>query len=273
MRRLTWIVACGSLATPAFAQEGEWWRWLGGNEAAVAIFAFIDRFEKLLIFLGLFLLVGLVFRPMAQRMVVPRGGDEGVTRDEPTARRLAIAGALVWTVALIVACEAAGLGWFLKLLEVVLHLVGTVIVAGIIAAAALAVGTVVGPRSRGIALSLLGWYYLKHHASKPGPEQEFDLGDGVTGKVVGVDPLHTTFDIGDEKREMRPNAWLMRTHFGWAAEEEHEADHAPPPAAHQPESGAAVVGVPTVVGPPQPPEPPDLPPSPLWSREDSSGPS
>jgi hypothetical protein len=75
----------------------------------------------------------------------------------------------------------------------------------------------VGGQGREVLLSVLGSYYLQRHANAPEENQEFDLGDGIRGRIEKVELLHTTFVLPDGTHAVRPNAWLMKTHFHWGA--------------------------------------------------------
>ena len=57
------------------------------------------------------------------------------------------------------------------------------------------------------------------------------IGAYRTGRIAKVDLFHTTFDLDDGTREVRPNAWLMRKRFSWGAP--------PPPPQPEPSEGGA----------------------------------
>lgn len=184
---------------------------------------------KPLTFLALFLFVGGVFGRLAGRTITPRGMAEAAQyrQDERTARRLAISHLLAWAVALVVASEASGLHWVVALLTPLAKLVGTALIALVVLLLGSLIVSALGGEGREVLLSFLGSFYLQCHGNRPKKGQEFDLGDGVMGKIEKVGVLHTTFILPDGSREVRPNAWLMKTHFHWGEPGARSADAAP----------------------------------------------
>lgn len=197
---------------PAFTHE-----FLGAHPEIMTVLFVARLLHRPLLFLALFLLVGLVCGGLARRIIAPQP-DDGIRRDgkQPDrSKRLAAWSLVVWIGALAVASEAVGLHWFVAILGTL----GTIVSAVVTGVVWLVIGGAIvyaaTTRGRGLLLSLIGWYYIQYHPNKPAEGHEFDLGDGKTGRVEKVDPLHTTFDIGDGAKETRPNSWLMKTHFGW----------------------------------------------------------
>ncbi|MCE5240990.1 mechanosensitive ion channel family protein [bacterium] len=180
---------------------------------------------KPLTFLVAFLFVGLVFGLLVRRAISPRPGGEAHysdALDDRTRRRLAIGNLVVWTVALLAGCEAAGLQWFTSLLQMVLEfvkglfgLIGAIIGGLFWVIAAMVIAYALSPRGQDLVLGLLGWAWLRHSGSKPKPDQEFDLGGGARGRITSTDFLHSTLQTTDGRTQTVPNAWLMRTYFNW----------------------------------------------------------
>ncbi|MBU0611409.1 MAG: hypothetical protein KKI08_26250 [Armatimonadetes bacterium] len=179
-----------------------------------------------LTFVVVFLFVGLVFTALVRHVILPRLGEAHYdgTPDAGTVRRLAIGNLVVWAIALFAAGQAAGLEFFGTVLKGVLQLVGTVIGGAFWLVGAGLIAYAVSPRGQDLVLGLLGWWHLQWHPNKPAPDQEFDLGDGVRARLVTAGLVQSTMEGTDGKRYTVPNAWLMRTHFGWPA------DTPPPPA-------------------------------------------
>jgi hypothetical protein len=141
---------------------------------------------------------------------------EGFVSDERTARRVALARLGAWFVALLVGLGAVGLGQLGQVIGWVVALAGKLIIGAAIIAAALFAGAALGGRGQELPLSLLGFFYLQFHPSRPPRDRRFDLGEGRSGVIRSVDPFLTTFDVGGGQVDLRPNAWLMRVHFGWS---------------------------------------------------------
>lgn len=176
-----------------------------------------------LIFVALFVFVGLVFRVLVRRVTAGSSGAAryGDVADERTARRAAIGDLLVWLGALAVAGRAVDLDWFAPLsalFTAVLHLVGSLLVGALWLAAAAMVAYAISSRGRDFVLGLAGWYYLTRGKQTDLAQREFDLGDGVRGRYVRTDCLHTVLQGSDGREHYVPNAWLMRKHFNWDEE-------------------------------------------------------
>ena len=171
-----------------------------------------------LIFLAVILFVGLLLSRLTVRVVAPRSRDqmEGYQQDDRTARHLATGRLVAWAVALAIASEAIGLHWILALLNPIARLVGMALIAAMIFTVGGLIVSALGGEGREILLSFLGYFYLRWHHSRPGEDDEFDLGDGVIGTVDKVGLLHTTFMLSNGTSQTRPNAWLMRGHFHWS---------------------------------------------------------
>jgi len=207
------------IAPPSPAQE-----YLASSPELSVLLSLPSLLGRPLTFLVAFLFVGLVFSLLVRRVILPRSGDAHYSEapDERTRRRLAIASLVVWVVALFAACEAAGLQWLSSLVQMVLELIkGLLALAGAAlggvfwVVAAMVIAYAISPRGRDFVLGLVGWFYLRHSGSRPKPDQEFDLGGGVRGRLVGTDFLHSTIQTPDGRQQMIPNAWLMKTHFNW----------------------------------------------------------
>ncbi len=183
------------------------------------VLAVLQFYHTFFVFIGLLLLVGLGGTVLLRRVARPAEAAPGQSPPPGpgTLRWLAVCSALAWLFALMVASEAVQLQWAAKILSPLGYLLGSLVRAIVwLAVAALIVYGFSGP-GRELVLSLLGWVYLRYHPGRPGKDQEFDLGAGCKGKVYCVDPLVTTFEVAGRQFEKRPNAWLMRTHFGWDA--------------------------------------------------------
>jgi len=185
-------------------------------EVGVAL-GLVKVLAKPLIFLVVILFVGLLLSRLTVRVVAPRSRDqmEGYQQDDRTARHLAIGRLVAWAVALAIASEAIGLHWILALLNPIARLVGMALIAAVIFAVGGLIVSALGGEGREILLSFLGFFYLRWHHSRPGEDDEFDLGDGVIGTVDKVGLLHTTFMLRNGTTRTRPNVWLMRGHFHW----------------------------------------------------------
>jgi len=174
---------------------------------------------KPLLFLAILVFVGVLVGALVDRVIGPRppGAPEGYVPDPRVVRRRAVGQLVVWLVALTMAFHAVGIVWLGEVMVRIVGLVAAALVAGAILAAAAVFGVSLGARGRDFALSLLGWYYLHHHPNRPTPEQPIDLGSSRIGRIARVGLLHTVFDLGGGRCEVRPNAWLMQTHFGWGS--------------------------------------------------------
>jgi len=179
---------------------------------------------KPFIFLAMLLIVGLLFAELVDRAMGPAKDDRGRPQaaDEETRKRIARWQIVAWAAALVIACEAAGIGWFgpvfasvVSLVGAVAQFVGTLVAAGLWLAVAAVILYAIAPQSRDFILSLLGYYYIRKHPQRPTAEQRLDLGGGKTGAVTSVDLLHTTFETAAGQHEVRPNSWVMKTHFHW----------------------------------------------------------
>jgi hypothetical protein len=181
------------------------------------VLGFAKLLARPLTFVAVLLLVGLLLSRLADRIILPGARDQSTQyeRDESISRRLAAGRLAAWLVALAVASEAAGLHWVLALLTPIMNFVGMVLIGVAVLLVGVLIAMTVGGQGREVLLSVLGSYYLQRHANAPEKDQEFDLGDGVRGKIEKVELLHTTFVLPDGTHEVRPNAWLMRTHFHW----------------------------------------------------------
>jgi hypothetical protein len=206
------VVAGLLLSSPALAQPPP-----GGAYPELApLLTLVHDFAAPLRFLFVLLFSGAVLTCCA-RWLALRGEPhrEGYAPDSGAARRLAVGYAAAWFLAAAAALHAVGFTWLPEFALALLRAVGTVLFAVAIAAAAAALGLSLGVRDPDLALSLIGWPYLTFHPQAPRKNQPLDLGDGRTGSILRVDLLHTTFDLGGGQAEVRPNAWLMRTHFHW----------------------------------------------------------
>lgn len=216
----------------ASSQSGWMLDFLRQYPQAGTVLAVVDLARRPLLFLAVLILVGSLLGGFATRLVPqpPGAGSGSRAKPDPDVQRHQAALQLAaWIIALLLAGQAAGLGWLdvaerasvglrdtsSGILSVVLRAVSTVIgwtvslvIAGLIAYSAT-------PQSRDLILSLMGAYYLRRHPNRPTPDQSFDLGDGQMGTVQSVDSLHTTFVLSDGRKRTMPNAWLMRTHFHW----------------------------------------------------------
>ncbi len=192
---------------------------------------------KPLTFAAVVLFVGLLFSRLAERVISPQGREqrEQYQQDDATMRRFAVGRLLAWAIALTIASEAVGLHWVVALGSALARLVGMILIAGAVLVVAGVIASALGGEGREVLLSLLGSLYLQCHSNRPKEDQEFDLGDGVMGRIEKVGVLHTTFVLPDGTREVRPNAWLMRSHFRWGA----PAARSRGPAEAQPAEGQA----------------------------------
>lgn len=199
---------------------------------AGTLLAVVDLARRPLIFLAVLILVGSLLGGYATRLVsqpAVAGSGSRAKPDPDLQRHQAALQLAAWVIALLLAGQAAGLGWLevaerasvglrdasggvllalVRALSAVIGWTAFLLIAGLIAYSA-------APQSRDLILSLMGAYYLRKHPSRPTLDQSFDLGDGQTGRVQSVDPLHTTFVLNDGTTRTMPNAWLMRTHFHW----------------------------------------------------------
>jgi hypothetical protein len=186
---------------------------------------------KPLTFLGILLFIGLAIGRLLDMAIAPAAAhpEAGFARDERTTRRVMVGRIVVWTIALAAASEVIGWRWFGAVVEPFGRLLATVVTAAAIVFAVAAFALGFAGHSRDTLLSALGWYYLNHHPSRPDRATPIDLGGGVTGRISKVDLLHTTFDLGGGRVEIRPNAWLMETHFGWGRAPEERRPSEPDP--------------------------------------------
>ncbi len=181
------------------------------------VLGFAKLLARPLTFLAVLLLVGLLFSRLADRIILPGARDQSAQyeRDERTSRRLAAGRLAAWLVALAVASEAAGLHWVLAVLTPIMNFVGMVLIGVAVLLVGVLIAMTVGGQGREVLLSVLGSYYLQRDANAPEKDQEFDLGGGIRGRIEKVGVLHTTFVLPDGSHQVRPNAWLMRSHFHW----------------------------------------------------------
>lgn len=66
-----------------------------------------------------------------------------------------------------------------------------------------------------LLLSLLGAWYLNLQRKLIDQQQPFDLGNDQVGDISDIQLLHTTFTTKAGATVIRPNAYLMRTVFGF----------------------------------------------------------
>ena len=71
-------------------------------------------------------------------------------------------------------------------------------------------------RGNQLLLSFLGAWYLNHNRKLLTQQQPFDLGDDQVGDIHDIHLLHTVFTTKSGATVVRPNAYLMRTVFGFA---------------------------------------------------------
>lgn len=245
-------LAAGALAQPAPPERPSW-----PTDIPAAVTDVLDALPglavavslprllgKTVVFVAVFLLVGLFSTALARGIVYAGLGDAQRSRPlaPKLARRMAIWALVAWSVALLLASEAIGMGWLAALVtapleaaKVAAGLIGSVVVGCLWVVAAAVVAYAISPRGQDIVLSLAGWWYLHYRPGKSPQGMELDLGDGSIGRVVSVDALHTTPETADGRQHTRANAWVMRTHFNW---------------------GEATLGGSTVAAPPSPPVPP-----------------
>jgi len=187
---------------------------------------------KPLIFLGILLFIGLIIGRLLDGAIAPAAAapEVGFARDERTTRRLMIGRIVIWVFALAAASEVIGWHWFGAVLYPFSRLLATIVTCAAIVFAVTIAALNLADRSRETMLSVLGWYYLNRHPSRPSRDTPIDLGVGAPGRITRVDLLHTTFDLGGGRVEIRPNAWLMHAHFGWgsASPEPHPPEPSPP---------------------------------------------
>jgi hypothetical protein len=209
--------------------------WLDERPQVEALLSIGQLLGKPIIFVLLFLFVGVVFSGLVERMIAPPVTDASQKDGRHAVRglRLRVARLIVWIVALSIASEAVGLQWTTTLVKAVVDLVnvvlGTASTLAVVGLIALLAALLLSPHGKDALLSLLGWYYLRKHPNRPTPQESFDLGNGVLGRIVRVELMHTVFDVGQGKQEIRPNSWLMQTRFGWGGKREQPAGDGTPP--------------------------------------------
>ena len=184
-------------------------QYLAERPGLLVALSFASVVPKPLTFLALFLLVGAIFSGIAHRGLRPPPGDpysgHGHPRLDPrTQRHLAAWSAAAWLLALGVASEAVGMDWPLQMAQALLPLlatlVGWLVILGVVLAAA---GS---PRARPVMLAVLGWAIIQGRLMASGGHCEFDLGDGKRGRVVKVELMQSTFDLGGGTQETLPNS-------------------------------------------------------------------
>lgn len=199
--------------------------WLG------TIVYFIGRLSKVIIWLFLFLLIGMGGRKLLRQLlgapVAPAPQATGYSRDRaaPEApapdRRVALADMTAWFIALAIACEAVGLRWIGAFWS---GLVGLLAAAFWMAFLLLLAGLIVwsfSERGRRLVLSLLGGFYLTRSTGRPPQGHVFRLPDGREGVIVSTDLLHTVLQPTDGGPPVTvPNAELMEQYYHWAARRE-----------------------------------------------------
>ncbi len=221
--------------SPEKQRRAEVARWVDARGYPPWIAEYVDKYEAVgialavgvvlarpLIFVAVLLLVGLALPLLLRAAMVARAGSPTGQAAALTPRQVALAALIGWCVAFIIASELIGLTWFGAVMAGVGNLLGGIArLLGSILAAVMWVGVVAliayaaSVPSREFVLSLLGFYYLRHHPKRPGPDDLFDLGEGRRGRVESVDLFQTTFSVDGGATQTRPNAWLMREHFKW----------------------------------------------------------
>ncbi len=221
--------------SPEEKRRAEVAQWVAARGYPPWITEYVDKYEAVgialavgvvlarpLVFVAVLLLVGLSLPPLLRAAVVARAGAPPGQAAALTPRQVAVAALVGWCVAFIIASELIGLTWFGAVMAGVGNLLGGIArLLGSILSVVMWVGVVAliayaaSVPSREFVLSLLGFYYLRHHPKRPGPDDLFDLGEGKLGRVESVDLFQTTFSVDGGATQMRPNAWLMREHFKW----------------------------------------------------------
>ncbi|MBD3174403.1 MAG: hypothetical protein GF320_04435 [Armatimonadia bacterium] len=184
-------------------------------EAALSIGTLI---AKPLTFLGLFLFVGLVFGALS-RAAAGRMRQHGTPLTEGQGDVLGARARLAaWLLALVVACEAVGLGWVASLGEIAVGLVGAVLHFGAWIVIGLLLAYAISPQGRDLVIGLMGWYYINRARRQAAGGREplsVELEDGREAVVLSADPLCTHLEVNGREMLQRPNAWVMRRRFGW----------------------------------------------------------
>ncbi|MFW5867560.1 MAG: hypothetical protein ACOCX2_07065 [Armatimonadota bacterium] len=213
---------------------------LARNPALGTVLYIVRYMQSVLIWLFLFLLIGLggrkLLRPLFSARPVnvdePRGYARGDAASAQIGRRGAAADTVAWLVALAIACEAVGLTWFGELwgglMELAAALVGAIVWLGLLIALAALIVWSFTTHGRRLVLSVLGWYYLTRSANRPPEGHLFRLPDGREAAVVGTDVLHSKMQTEGGETATIPNADLMEQYYNWAAPDTEKAAQSPP---------------------------------------------
>lgn len=181
---------------------------------------FFDQYqpflEKLLLFLAVYLFIGLVSKYLLRQVILSfekSGGMAGnrMSLSDWTRRLLKVANLVSWFSALVIALYALREGtiaqFVIKLAFYPPFFVALFIVASLI-------GYSFSQTGNELVLSLIGYWYLKREVGKFDNNKTFDLGDGRVVRVDSIDWLHTVLRNEDGSKFNLANAVVMSKLFG-----------------------------------------------------------
>lgn len=134
-------------------------------------------------------------------------------RSRPIRVALAIADIIAWLFALTLSCVffriPQAMQLLLSLFGIVWNLLPWTLVVGLIAFCFSRVGNE-------LILSLIGFWYLKHHQADLDRRHSFDVGEGHMAEIEEIALLTTRFRLKEGRLIVyRPNAYLMHEFFGF----------------------------------------------------------
>jgi small-conductance mechanosensitive channel len=173
-------------------------------------------FERVLMFAIAFIIIGSIAGVLLRRIVFAwdPSARQVPAEDRDTVVRICLecVNLVAWTVALVFATEVVGLN---SIASFVALLAGVIVVAP---AALLVAGLIVYSFSdvgNRLVSGIVGCVYLNAVQRKWRDRgREFDVGDGLMGKIERVSLMHTAFKMPDGETETKPNALLMHQWFG-----------------------------------------------------------
>lgn len=199
------------------------------------IVGFIEQYrgviEKALLFVTILLLTGIFAKSLFRKLVYaidPSAEREKTFNIQERKTRILIAvfDLTAWLFSFVIASEVIELKWFVNILgvmvnilDVMIKLISYLINGVFLVVCAVIVGVVVYSFSKDgneLILSLIGYFYLKNKKKNIYKNRDFDLGNGRRGIIEEISLLHTTFNLKDGEKLIKPNAYLMREYIGLA---------------------------------------------------------
>ncbi|MEM9213654.1 MAG: hypothetical protein AAGD25_04840 [Cyanobacteria bacterium P01_F01_bin.150] len=173
--------------------------------------------EPAIAFILLFLVSGRFTQTLLRRVVYAVDPESRPKRFNVPARAarvaLAIADIIAWLFAFTITCAFLGQS---QVASVTVSLFRFLLDSWPLVLFTLLITYSFSKRGNQLLLSLLGAWYLNVQRKLLDKQQPFDLGNEQMGNISDIQLLHTTFITKTGTTVIRPNAYLMRTAFGFA---------------------------------------------------------